>query len=484
MRLLIVGLVGGLVLLGVWLGWGSSVVQANEPPPQLATSCPPSIPFGELFDCAISALGERDSYDFNATTNDSFIIRMLRTSGTLRPQITVRNQNGVVVCTDLTDGALLTLSCTATSSGAYTLEVNSFTNAATGNYQFYMQRLNGVGNATPLSFGVLVQASLASAIESNTYSFTASQNDLVRLRLYRTSGTMRPQVRVFNAAGVEQCGSYAFDALITLENCALDEAGDYSVLIDSQASVGPGNYDLHVQRLTNPGAAVPITAGSVITGTLGRVAELDVFQLEAEANDQLILRLVKETGAFRPRLSVLNSNGTNLCSSYSFDVVVTIEPCALPASGTYSILVDDQSLASTGGYRLHVQRRNNPGQANPISFGQTLAGSVRTIADFSTYSFEAKVSDQVQLTMRRTAGAFRPRVTVYNPNGVLVCSTYSFGSEASKTCDLTVDGTHTIIADDQSLAAVGTYTLNLACTSGRCGPAGAQQSVYLPMVRR
>ncbi|MBP1468121.1 PPC domain-containing protein [Candidatus Chloroploca sp. M-50] len=470
----------------------ASAVRADETPvPILATACPPSIPFGELFDCSLEAAGEVDRYTFTATTNDSYIIRIVRTSGTFEPSIVVRNPNGVAVCERYTFGNKIELDCTATSSGAYSFEVQSSgTNRSTiGGYQVYMQRLNGVGNATPLSIGSFTQGSLAAPIESKTYSFTAAQNDLIRLRLFPTAGTIHPRMRVYNAAGVEQCAVYRVStSLATIETCAITAAGTYSLLVDDNTTSRTGAYDLHFQRLNNPGNATPLTLGSVTTGNLERVAAMNVYRFDAEANDQVILRLIKEAGAFLPQMTLFDRAGVSICSTYSLRALARIEPCAIPATGQYSLLIEDQRLENTGAYRLHLQRRNNPGNPTAIAFGQSRQSSIASIADFGTFSFEGVAGGQVRLTMLRTNGSFWAQVSVYDPAGLELCTGRSFNpgvEDVTLNCTLKTTGQHTIITEDRNNTGVGDYTLTLACLSGSCSPAAPRnERVYLPLVRR
>ncbi|PDW04440.1 hypothetical protein [Candidatus Viridilinea mediisalina] len=413
---------------------------------------------------------------------------IVRTSGTFAPSIAVRNANGVAVCSNFTSGSKLGVTCTATSSGNYTLEVQSSgsSRSTIGGYQVYMQRLNGVGNATPLSVGSVTQGSLASPIESKTYTFTAAQNDLIRLRLFPTGGTIYPRIRVYNAAGVKQCEEYRFvTALATIESCAITAEGTYSLLVDDNGTSRTGTYDLHFQRLNNPGNATPISVGSVTNGSLERIAAMNAYRFNAEANDQLIVRLVREAGSFNPQIRVYNSNGASICTDYSFGAPVMLEPCAIPATGQYSILIDDRSLAAIGTYKLHLQRRNNPGNPTAIAFNQTRQSAIASSAAFGTFSFEGRVGAQVRLTMLRTSGSFRPQVTVYDSAGLKLCGDYSFNEQLTLNCTLKTDGQHTIIAEDRNNTGVGNYTLTLACLSGSCGPAAAlNERVYLPLVRR
>src|SRR5262245_31946828 len=71
---------------------GSSAAPATTP------TCPASLSFGIVIQCAISAIGETDTYTFTATHDDKVVVRIAMTSGDLDPAIHILDPARTQIC--------------------------------------------------------------------------------------------------------------------------------------------------------------------------------------------------------------------------------------------------------------------------------------------------------------------------------------------------------------------------------------------------
>ncbi len=450
-------------------------------------TCPAAIPFGEVFNCSLSIVGEEDTYTFSGSTNDQLKFRMLRTSGAFLPEIRTYDPNNVIVnaCSRYSLGVLVSFNCSLTSSGTYTVRIRDLNNTSTGTYQAYVQRLNGVGAASAVSFGQVVTGTLDTPIESDTYSFSASVNDKLSLRLVRSAGTFLPQIRVYDYAGnlVSMCSKYSYDELVSI-TCSVTTNGAFSILVDDLNSSATGAYALHFQRFNQPGNAVQNTFGQPIAGSLSQSAEMDVYKLDLITNDLLLIRLLRTSGNYQPRFRLFDQDGVLTCSVYSYSALADDDGCAITKAGTYALIVDELQELRTGDYTLHTQRINNPGNASSIAFGQSINDSIASVAAVDTYTFQATQNDKIRMKMTRTSGAFLPRIRIFTSGGLALCSDYSYGDTAdTRECPIPTTGTYIALTDDLQTAGVGAYSLSLACSSGPCAAEG-KTFVFLPLVRR
>jgi len=207
------------------------------------------INFGQTLSASIDMAAEMDTYTFSANTNDTVLIRMTKTSGTLWPGIRLFAPDGTELdqqCAPTT----VEISYVLPSSGIYTiLAYDCFNGNYTGSYNIYLQRLNAPGDPTPISSGQTLSASIDMAAEMDTYTFSANTNDTVLIRMTKTSGTLWPGIRLFAPDGTEldqQC------APTTVEiSYVLPSTGIYTILAcDCWSGSNTGTYNIYLSIIT------------------------------------------------------------------------------------------------------------------------------------------------------------------------------------------------------------------------------------------
>ena len=433
--------------------------------------CPPTISFGETIQCSIAVGGERDTYTFTATANDKILARMIRTTGTFAPEIKVFNVHGVEVCGNYNSPIAGFSGCQLADSGTYTLMAfESFNRTNTGTYSLYLQRLNNPGRALPIGFGQTLSGTIDPGGEFDTYTFTAAANDKILARMIRTTGTFAPEIKVFNAHGVEVCGNYS-SPIAGFSGCQLADSGTYTILaFESFNGTNTGTYSLYLQRLNNPGKALPIDFGQMLSGTIDPGGEFDTYTFTAAANDKILARMIRITGTFAPEIKVFDPRGIEVCGNYT-SPIAGFSGCQLPYNGTYTLLAFESfNGTNTGTYSLYLQRLNASGGAQSIGFGQTRSGAIDSGGKFDTYTFTATANDKIFARMTRTTGTFDPEIKVFDPRGVEVCGNYSTPIAQISSCQLPYNGTYTLLAFESfNKTNTGNYNLYLECLTTSCG---------------
>lgn len=223
-----------------------------------------------------------------------------------------------------------------------------------------------------------------------------------------------------------------------------------------------------------------ISFGETKQCSVESAGESDNFTFTAAANDEIKVRMVRLDGDLNPAVHIYTSANARICSAFSSEKVVEIGHCTIPAAGDYKLVADDTYHTNTGSYYLYVQRLNNPGNAQPLNFGQTLPGAIELDSEIDSFSFRAAANTVGKIRMTRGANSLRPRIRVYDPAGNNICSDFS-SSETTEIsrCDLSLLGTYTILADDTG-SRLGSYTMSLECVEGECSL--ATERLYLPLV--
>jgi hypothetical protein len=204
-----------------------------------------------------------------------------------------------------------------------------------------------------ISFGETIQCSIVSVGETDTYTFTASAGDKVLVRASKSSGTIWPGIRVFlGATELCQAGS---SITAEIASCPLPSAGTYTILVlDSYSGTFTGDYYLYLQRLNNPGNAIPIAHGQILMGSITTPAEMDTYTFIASVGSKVLVRVSKSSGTIWPGVRIYGPDGTKMCEEGS-STSALIPGCSIPSSGTYAILAyDSYSGTYTGDYRVYL----------------------------------------------------------------------------------------------------------------------------------
>jgi hypothetical protein len=232
-------------------------------------------------------------------------------------------------------------------------------------------------------------------------------------------------------------------------------------------------------------AAAPLLCPSALTfGLTTQCAidapdEHDTYPFTAAASDKVKIRIQVISGTLDPAIHVYSPTGVQLCVAFTSQVLAEIGNCTLPVAGNYTLVVDDTYRTNTGQYLLYAQRLNNPDNAQPLGFGQTLTNSLQFVAEFSTYTMAARAGASVKIRMTRLDGSFYPRLRLYSPTGGQLCIAFSSGSSAEiSSCTVPSTGIYTILADDTYTSGSGTYAMDLTCLNEQC----ALSSTYMPVV--
>jgi uncharacterized protein (TIGR03437 family) len=450
-----------------------------------------ALPFGQTQTGTISSAAQSNSYTFSADANDVVDFTAVTTSGNLSPKIRLYNSAGTQIAaayptygSGLCNGGSTVELNTVTlpTTGIYTVLAGDCGDTNTGNYSIYAQRTNNPTGATGLPFGGQPEkGTIASAAQSNSYTFSGSANDLVDFTLVSTGGTLSPKIRVYNPAGTQLADAYPTygsglcngGATVELNTVTLPATGNYTVLVGDCGDTNSGNYSIYAQRTGNPvGAAVLVFGGQGQTGTISSATQSNSYTFSANANDVVDFTMVSTSSNLSPKIRLYNSAGTQLADAYptygsglcNGGSTVELNTVTLPAAGAYTVLVGDCGDTNTGNYSMYAQRTNNPTEAAALPLGgQTQAGTIVAAAQSNSYTFGASANDVVNFTLATTSGSLSPKIRIYDPTGAQLADAYP--TYGSGLCN----GGATVELNSVKLPATGTYTVLV----GDCGDTNA-----------
>jgi len=234
--------------------------------------------------------------------------------------------------------------------------------------------LADAGCPSILTFGTTALCSLLSPGAVGSFTLSGAAGDRLLLRMGRSSGSIKPRIRVVTPSSTIACTVQDYGTLADLDTCVLSATGSYTIQADSWDGVGTGTYGLTVQRLNTPIDAVPLAYGQTVADALIAHSELDTYTFSATTGDALLVRMAS-TSSLKPRIRVFRSDGTALCAASSYSLLADLGACLIPATDTYTLVLASAVESATGTYSMALQRANTPATPTTLVFGQPLTAT-------------------------------------------------------------------------------------------------------------
>jgi hypothetical protein len=208
---------------------------------------------------------------------------------------------------------------------------------------------------------------------------------------------------------------------------------------------------------------VPVSYGSTTGGTISSPGEADCYGFTGASGDRVRVRVAEVGAELFLQHEVVRPDNTVLCGPTTMRELT----CMLDASGTHTVVVQDNLGTGIGQYGVHVQRLDDPVGCAPLAYGSSVTATISAVAEMDCYRFEGAAGDQALLDITVSSGIMIQEVEVLRPDGTTVCGPATPIGEFP--CPLDATGTHTILVKDNLGAATGTYNLGLSCDNPPCG---------------
>ena len=420
-------------------GYAISVQRLNDP-----VGCS-ALAFDATTRTGAIAAGETECWRFTGAAGDRVRLRLVTPATALAPLAEVLRPDGTTRCAP--SGAE-NQTCVLDASGPHTILVRDSA-ANVGGYSLGVQRLNNPVGCSPKPFATTSShGAVATTGETDCWRFPASAGDRVRIRAVKTSGALDPVVEVLRPSGTTRCNPTTTDDV----TCQLDITGTHTILVHDSGGTAFGNYLLGLQRLNNPVGCPSLAYGTTVTDeSLFATGKTDCWRFTGAAGDHVRLRVVDTTGVWTPVAEVLDASGRTVCNPVG-GVDTT---CVLDGGGTHTILVRDWLGTRIGDYRVAIQRLEDPVgcSGEPGSAG---SAGWASMAELNCWRIDGEAGDLVRVRVIDGGWNWNPVAEVVRPDGSTVCQRTSTDSF---TCELDIDGSHTILVQSAVGRSFGGYRI-------------------------
>jgi hypothetical protein len=318
------------------------------------------------------------------------------------------------------------------ATGTYTVVVTGNNKPNSGAYRLdYVRGSDNVSNGI-LTSGQSYNGTLATnGLESFQFTGTSGQS----IVLY-ASASYTAVISVYKPDG-----SYWSSGSSRLSG-ALPATGTYTVVVSGYNYTNNGAYRLDYVRGSDSVSNGILTSGQSYNGTLATNG-LESFQFTGTSGQSIVLHA---DASYTAVISVYKPDGSYWSSGSSR------LSGALPATGTYTVLVNGYNYTNNGAYRLDYMRGSGSVSDGMLVSASQRAGALQTNG-LESYKFSGVVGGSLSVT---STASYTRTLQVYKPDG----SYWTYGNN-SLSATLPVAGEYTLVFTGYNLGSNGDYTITL-----------------------
>jgi hypothetical protein len=318
-----------------------------------------------------------------------------------------------------------------------------------------------------ISYGTTGVGHIGIAGEMDSYTFSASANDVVTVRMDGGSLYFNPQVELYSPDGtlLQRVAGYGTTTpSARIDTVRIPRSGICTILAMDRWGDRIGPYGMSVQLVSAPGSGQLITYGTSKQGDISIKGQMDSYTFSASANDVVTVRMDGGTLYFNPQVELYSPDGTLLQRVAGYGTTTPsarIDTVRIPRSGICTILAMDKLGDRIGPYGMSVQLVSAPGSGQLITYGTSKQGDISIKGQMDSYTFNANANDIVTVRMGGGSLYFTPQVELYSPTGALLQRTSSSSTAKIDTLRISTGGRFTILAMDASGDRTATYGITL-----------------------
>lgn len=393
--------------------------------------CSTSLSFGRGVACPLTPGGSW-SFHISATVGDQLRFHTVPLSASVVPTTEVYAPTGTRICpaTSADD-----VTCRATTTGTYLVNVRDAFNTGTGTFAISAQRLNNPVGCVQVSDGMLSHGVLAPG-GVNCYRVPAAAGDRLRAHQVLTSGHLTTVGEVTGPDGSLLCRASASASDV---NCTTALAGTHTIIVSDAFGFNKGTYAVWTQRMNRPAGCTVEALGQVGRKTLA-AGGVGCHRVTVAAGDRLRLHVVPTEGRVLPKVDLVAPSGSVVCAPTPDDDA----DCTAPVAGTYTVTVADAFGFGMGSYALTPQRLNKPVGCTTLAYTFTVTGQVAP-GELRCYRVPSTAGAKLHLRVGAVSGAISPFADVLGPTGQVVCRP-TFTDDFD--CPTPTTGMHTVTVRD------------------------------------
>jgi FlgD Ig-like domain len=430
-----------------------------------------SLASNQIINGTTNAIGDFDAYLISGAVGDRIVITAPATGGGGSYNTSIwlyPSGGGSYVAVTFGDR----LEYQLTTSAAYVVVIQDQSLANTGTYALsYMDVTSGpFTSVADTSGGAMFSSTVRTGNMSgpgdmDAYTFNGNAGEHVLIAAVTSGGALNTNISLYPPGG----GPAILQSSADRGDATLTASGRWTILIEDISDANPGNYSLSLLDLSGQLTSLADPDGGALysnqvrAGSTNVIADLDAFTFSGLAGDRVVMNAVATGGDVSYNTALFlypPGGGTYVTASFGDRI-----DYQLASSGTYVLVVQDQSLLYTGTYSVSLLNVLAGAVQTPADMegGQIKPGDVKTgqispLNDFDGYWFTGNAGETAHLTATTTSGTLNTYTSIYPPGGggALLASSGDVSNFL-----LPVTGRYAVVIEDLSDSHTGGYTLSL-----------------------
>jgi hypothetical protein len=269
------------VLLSIPLA--EAAIEGRQCQPESSVSEPQPIAYGEVITCAITPIGDTDTYQFTASAGEIIQMHLVRRSGGAL-SLSLFAPNGNKIGSPPWSTAPRWIFATLPNTGVYTLVVQEPGNNSPLEYTLVLERIIPPSPPTPtICFGCLAtEDEMNPTGDLDLFSFWARAGDQIQAKALRRGTLGELSLSLFAPSG-DKIGSPPWSTAPRLINIVLPQTGLYTLMVQEAGTDSLLQYALSLECLSGSCIASPSLCNGKKATIVG--SELDDILIGTKGND-------------------------------------------------------------------------------------------------------------------------------------------------------------------------------------------------------
>jgi len=441
-----------------------------------------AITSGQTLTGTIAQKGQTLTYAFSAGQGNTVHIMLANASGVLQPDMTVIAPSGKNVAnTSYPYGQRIIDQANLPMTGTYLIQIHDDSGNNTGTFTISLFSQQGTlpPNSLTLLSGDTKTTNFSTKGSWVVCSFAANAGDTAHIMISNVASGLQPDMALFAPDGSNVADTaYPYGQRI-IHQANLPMTGLYVILVydDSGAQTGSFTITMFKQPGILPPGSQTLLSGDLKNGAVAKGSWV-VFSFAANKGDLVHIMITNVSTGLQPDMTLFAPDGTNVANAAYPYGQRFIHQADLPLTGTYEILIRDDSGSNAGTFMLtmFLQQGTLPPGSGPIATGQTKTGNV-LLGSWLVYTFPAIPGDTIDIRIATPSATLQPDMMLFAPDGMNVANAaYPYGQYIIHQDHLPQTGTYALLIYDDT----GSRTGNASVTFNRSCPHRTDLGIRIP----
>ena len=322
--------------------------------------------------------------------------------------------------------------------------------------------LNNLHAQTAVSYEEVVQGAISTSGEEDQYTFTGQADEVISIRLIIDNCSASSRYIDLIHPNGNTIASAKSTCAGTVSAIKLPVGGVYRLVVKNGNSAATSDYKFTIQKINDAANANPIAYNTLFEGAAFDSIQFVRHTFEAIKDEFISVRMGWNNCDMFASFVVFDVAGNALTfGSGSCDA--SRNTLRIPATGTYFVLVYENSTRKTAPYTLQIQKLLNSPVATNLAYEDKVDQNLTHGLQTDIYTFSGKQGDVISMRFAyaNCNQASKGRIELYRSNGQRIKEDRTNCGGTISLITLPVDDEYTVVFHEITAKTIGEYSIAL-----------------------